>query len=56
VRSVSWWTKPDDTSAITKHEDYDWITLVTCRGYDEKSDSYKYRTVVRAVLVSVEAE
>jgi TolB protein len=56
VRSISWRTKPDDVSAINKHEDYDWITLVTCRGYDEKSDSYKYRTVVRAVLVSVEAE
>ena len=56
VRSISWWTKPDDVSTITKHEEYDWITLVTCRGYNEKSESYKYRTVVRAVLIKVEAE
>jgi len=56
VRSISWWTKPDDIRAITKHEDYDWITLVTCRGYDEKTDSYKYRTVVRAVLIEVTPE
>jgi len=53
VRSISWWTKPEDLGAISEHEDYDWITLITCRGYDEKTDSYKYRTVVRAVLVDM---
>jgi hypothetical protein len=26
---------------------------VTCKDYDEKTDSYKQRLVVRAVLVSV---
>ncbi|HEY69384.1 MAG TPA: sortase [Anaerolineae bacterium] len=56
VRSISWWTDPEDISAITRHEDYDWITLITCRRYDEKTDSFKYRTVVRAVLVGVESE
>jgi len=53
VRSMSWWTKPDDTDAVTRHEDYDWITLITCRGYDENTNRYRYRTVVRAVLVAV---
>lgn len=56
VRRVRNWVRPSDISLLTRHEDYDWITLITCRGYDEASDSYKYRSVVRAVLVKVEAE
>ena len=55
VRSVSLWTKPDDLKAL-KHEEFDWVTLITCRGYDEDKDEYLRRTVVRAVLVSVEQE
>ncbi|CAG0962195.1 hypothetical protein ANAEL_00693 [Anaerolineales bacterium] len=43
-------------SAVFKHEDYDWITLVTCEDYDAKSGSYKYRRMVRAVLISVVPE
>jgi LPXTG-site transpeptidase (sortase) family protein len=42
---------PDDLS-ILKHEDYPWITLITCQGYNETKNSYSYRTAVRAVLVS----
>ena len=30
------------------------LTLVTCKDYDEKSNSYLKRVVVRAVLVSVD--
>ena len=37
-------------------EDYPWLTLITCQGYNEASDSYRYRIVVRAVQVRVEAE
>jgi LPXTG-site transpeptidase (sortase) family protein len=46
---------PDDLSAL-KHEDQAWLTLITCRGYEETSDSYKYRIVTRAILTNVEAE
>jgi len=46
---------PDNLSAL-KHEDQAWLTLITCRGYDENSDIYKYRIVTRAVLTTVEAE
>ena len=46
---------PDDLSVL-KHEDYDWITLITCQGYDEKLDSYDYRIAVRAVLIDVQPE
>ncbi len=44
---------PDNTSAL-KHEDRPWLTLITCKEYDEKTNSYKKRIVIRAVLVKVE--
>jgi LPXTG-site transpeptidase (sortase) family protein len=44
---------PDAVSSVFKHEDLPWVTLVTCRGYDNASNTYKYRVAVRAVLVSV---
>lgn len=51
VRQVKQVT-PNDLSVL-KNESSSWITLVTCQGYDEESDSYLYRQVVRAVLVDV---
>jgi len=53
VRQVYHWVSPTDAHAF-QHEEMDWITLVTCQGYDSASNSYPWRTVVRAVLVSVE--
>ncbi len=47
---------PNDTRWLTRHETLDWITLITCQQYDAKTKSYRYRRVVRAVLVSVEPE
>ncbi|MBE3088451.1 MAG: hypothetical protein IMZ71_04995 [Chloroflexi bacterium] len=44
---------PGSTAAMLKHEELPWVTLVTCRGYDKSSNSYKYRVLVRAVLVEV---
>jgi LPXTG-site transpeptidase (sortase) family protein len=52
VRSVQQ-VNPDDLNAL-QHEELDWLTLVTCRGFDESSGEYRWRVVVRAVLVSVE--
>ncbi len=52
VRSVHQ-VKPDNLQ-LFKHEELPWLTLITCRGYDDQSDSYIYRIVVRAVLVAVE--
>ncbi len=46
---------PNDLSVL-KHEDFDWITLITCQGYNEKENSYDFRTVVRAVLIDVQPE
>jgi LPXTG-site transpeptidase (sortase) family protein len=44
---------PTSLSTVFKHEEYDWITLVTCEDYNVKTASYKYRRMVRAVLISV---
>ncbi len=52
VRQVTQVAPNKVASAIT-HEDLPWVTLITCRGYDEDSDSYKYRVVVKTVLVEV---
>lgn len=52
VRSVRL-VSPGNTASITKHEELPWLTLVTCKGYDEASNSYQYRVVVRAVQVEI---
>ena len=45
--------KPDDMS-VFKHEEKSWLTLLTCKEYDEKTNTYRSRLMVRAVLVRVE--
>ena len=47
--------EPNDTSAFN-HEEEPWLTLITCKEYDEKSKAYLQRVVVKAVLVKVTAE
>jgi LPXTG-site transpeptidase (sortase) family protein len=47
---------PNNVSAMLKHEEKSWITLVTCEDYMEKSKTYSSRRIVRAVLVKVAAE
>ncbi len=54
VRSVERYVRPDDTSSVYLHEDYPWLTLITCRGYDEDSDSYRWRVVARAVQTKID--
>jgi LPXTG-site transpeptidase (sortase) family protein len=44
---------PDDIKAAFKHEDNAWVTLLTCKGYDSKTNTYQSRVLVRAVLVDV---
>lgn len=56
VRNVNLWVNPNSTGILTRHEDFPWLTLITCRGYDEDSGSYRWRTVVRAVQVAVQDE
>ncbi len=42
-----------ENSSPTRHEEYPWLTLLTCKGYNESRDAYNYRVMVRAVLVEV---
>ncbi|MFO7944570.1 MAG: isopeptide-forming domain-containing fimbrial protein [Anaerolineales bacterium] len=44
---------PEDFS-ILEHKKEDWLTLFTCYGYDEIRETYRWRQVVRAVLIRVE--
>jgi LPXTG-site transpeptidase (sortase) family protein len=46
---------PTDTT-VMKHEERAWLTLITCKEYDQQTNTYKKRVVVRAVLISVENE
>ncbi|MDZ4158218.1 MAG: sortase, partial [Anaerolineaceae bacterium] len=52
VRSIQQ-TDPGDLSVLGS-EPLDWITLITCQGYDTESDSYLWRLAVKAVLVRLE--
>jgi LPXTG-site transpeptidase (sortase) family protein len=35
------------------HEEFDWVTLLTCERYSEHFDTYRFRRIVRGVLVDV---
>ena len=53
VRSISI-VAPDDVTSIIQHEELPWVTLMTCKGYDEKTNSYKSRYVVRSIQVEID--
>ena len=40
--------------SVFRHEEKPWLTLLTCKEYDEITNSYRSRLVVRAVLLRVE--
>ena len=44
---------PGSIKTLFQHEDYEWLTLVTCEKYNTKLDKFTYRRMVRAVLISV---
>jgi len=46
-------TDPKDT-LLFKHETIPWLSLVTCKNFDETTNTYLMRVVVRAVLVRIE--
>jgi LPXTG-site transpeptidase (sortase) family protein len=52
VREVSRFVNPSDKSAF-KHENASWLTLITCNGFNEETGEYRWRTVVKAVMVQV---
>jgi LPXTG-site transpeptidase (sortase) family protein len=44
---------PGAVAAAIKHEQLPWLTLITCQGYEEASNTYRYRVVVSAVQVAI---
>jgi LPXTG-site transpeptidase (sortase) family protein len=44
---------PNDKK-VFQHEELAWLTMITCKDYNEKTDSYAQRVAVRAILISVE--
>ncbi len=46
--------KPSSIQAVIRHEELDWVTLITCEDFQESKDTYANRRIVRAVLVRVE--
>lgn len=49
----SFTVSPNNVAEVFKHQEYNWITLVTCENYNENLDTYTSRRVVRAILISV---
>ncbi len=43
-----------DLKKLLKHENQDWVTLVTCEDYNPQQDKYTFRRMVRAVLIGKE--
>lgn len=54
VRQVDTHLAPGDLSPL-KHEEYAWLTLLTCEGFQPDQAAYRWRVAVRAVLVKTEA-
>lgn len=46
---------PEDTGLFNS-SDYDIVTLVTCKDFDEEMNDYRHRVVVQAVLIGVALE
>ncbi len=47
-----YYVSPNNLSPLA-HEENDWLTLITCYQYDERTNNYRWRVVVKAVLVDV---
>ncbi|MEI7847464.1 MAG: sortase, partial [Chloroflexota bacterium] len=53
VREILQQVDPGSTGQLMTHKESPWLTLVTCQGYNADNDTYRYRVIVRAVLVGV---
>ncbi|NJN79619.1 MAG: sortase [Anaerolineales bacterium] len=42
-------------TTVLQHEEDAWLTLITCKNYNEATNTYSSRTAVRAVLIKTEA-
>ncbi len=53
VRENTWLWGNSSSLKVFRHEEYDWVTLLTCEGYNRLTGEYLFRRMVRAVLVQV---
>ena len=53
VRENTWVWGGNSISKVFKHEEYDWVTLLTCKGYNPLTGKYLFRRMVCAVLAEV---
>ena len=53
VREVFPEVSPDNYEMLMSHKDFPWISLVTCKNYDDSSEEYLQRLIVRAVLIEI---
>ena len=44
---------PGAVAVAIQHEQLPWLTLITCQGYDEDNNIYRYRMIVGAVQVAI---
>jgi len=42
-------TSPNDLDVLEKTDGYDWVTLITCANFQEKSNTYSQRVIIEAV-------
>jgi LPXTG-site transpeptidase (sortase) family protein len=54
VRQVIDLVDPSDVETLMEHMGNPWLSLVTCEGYDEETNTYQWRYFVRAVLTKSE--
>ncbi len=48
--SVIW---PSQTWKVFQHEEFDWVTLITCEDFSPYSGNYIFRRIVQAVLIGI---
>lgn len=53
VRESNLYWSSTAASKVLRHEEFDWITLLTCETYNPFNNEYFFRRAVRAVLISV---
>ena len=44
-------TSPNNLDILVRSDNYDWLTIITCKDYDPSTKSYDHRTVVVAVRI-----
>ncbi len=45
--------RPENLKGVFTHKERDWVTLLTCVGFDPETGTYRFRYGVRAVLVGI---